>query len=900
MINKGVITMGKKEDKIYLYSAMSKSIIVIFCSLIVYTFIALCVTQFYHPDVEGAILESKELLVGNSNPEPMESLLFQMGIVIVPLLMLLFFWILNLPKLSQIKWDKLFKPLSIIFLLSLIITVVIGFLSNNPNFIESAEGVRPENTRDLLSPSNFNFYFAESILSQNIIVYILIFAFFIVLPTIIFKFHPKVFENKMANWLGLVILCFYVCFYLFQVYQIFQFDFPYTWQNQYDFNVVYYPMTQVYAGSPMLVDGFAANYGLYAHFLNPIFKTTGLSVASFTTVMSLLIVVSFAMIFISMLRTIKIKFVVFLGFASMLYMTLLLHRIATPFDALFAIFPIRQLIPAITLCIASFYFYNKKKKVFYITSFILLPLSVLWNPEFGLVCLFAWTITLCYTEFKSTDKKTIVKGCLKHIFIAITSLVLVFSTYSLVIYLTYGELPQLIRLFDSILYFGSLGFMMLPMTLVHPWNFVILIYVIGLAYAIHALFNKSKMNKKTSFILLLSIMGIGMFFYFQGRSHNWTLLFIIINTFFLLSIFADLLFEKIKEKSVPLSFYVGLFSILFILGFSACDLYKHSDKLVELQEQMEDKKKTIEEQKTIKNNIDFINSQLPKTTEKIFIHTSNKYQSLYFAPTKKQSAFNPGIIDIFTYENCNRLKNKILLDSHDVFIETFTFYYSYLRETNAAMTATYSVDTSNQSIAYMKKRQYKTLSTSILEENSDKILFYEKFSDDTASLNKRISYATIGTTPISWDENFSVEVIFYSEKQAYPVGTIFSNCKDSTGGFLLVNKRQTDDYAINWNNSYEINFKLSQNQWNYLIVQFANNSARVFLNGALVFNNTIPQAPKLSTSNLFIANSVGDQLNFFTGAISEILFKNGHSSEIEIQKRNKQFQEAKDGNLAKQ
>jgi hypothetical protein len=378
-----------------------------------------------------------------------------------------------------------------------------------------------------------------------------------------------------------------------------------------------------------------------------------------------------------------------------------------------------------------------------------------------------------------------------------------------------------------------------------------------------------------------------LFVYFQGRSHNWNLVAVVMNLFLLLSIFADLLFAKIKEKSASLPFYAGLILILFTLGFSACDLIKHSDKLVELQEQTKDKKANIEEQRKVKDNIEFINSLLPKTTEKIYIHTSNKFQSLYFAPTQKQSAFNPSIIDIFTYENCNRLKNKILLDTHDVFIEPSAFYYYYMKETNAATTATYSVDTSNQSIVYMKKRQYDVLSLPILEENTDQVLFYEKFSDDTASLNQRINYATKGVDPISWNEKFSVEVVFYAEEQAYSGGTLFNNSKDSTGLWLL-NNGAVGNYFLQWDEKLGITIDIPSNQWNYLVMQFTNNSFTVYLNGTLVSRGGILQAPKPSASNLFIANSNDKNLHF-TGAISEILFKNGHTSEMELQKRNRQL-----------
>ena len=879
--------MNKTGGNTQLYSLISKSIVAIAGSLIMYFIVAFCILQFYSPDVEAAISKSRELIVnGGGNPEPVESLLFQMGVVLIPLSIALFFWIFSLPKLAQIKWERFFKPLSVCFVLFTIVVLFAGFSANNPNYVEDAVGNNYANSRDLTHSSNFSFYFAESMLSQNTGAVVFVFLFLIVLPFVAFKFYPKVFENKIMKYLGLILVCGYALFYLFQLYQIFQFDFPHTWENKYDFNVVYYPMTQVYAGSPMLVDGFSANYGLYSHFLNPVFKLTGLSVSSFTAVMALLIVASCAMIFVSMMKTIKTKLIVLLGFASMLYITILLPRIVIPFDATFAMFPIRQLIPAVAICLSTFYLYNKKKLLYFV-SFILLSMSTLWNPEFGIVCFLSWVIMLCYMEFKSSDKRTILIGCAKHLLTALASVLLVFLSYSLMVYLAYGEFPELIKLFDSMLYFGSLGVGMLPMTAIHLWNFVILIYIVGLVYAIQALFDKSKMNEKTALVLLLSVMGVGMFFYFQGRSHNWTLVAVIINAFFLLAIFADLLFEKIKQKTVPLSFYAGFVVILFVLNFSFCDLFSYQSKLTELKSQNKDKRANMEEQQMVKANIDYIKSLLPETSEKIYIHTSNKYQSLYFGPTKKQSAFNPSIIDIFTYENCNRLKDKILVDSYDVFLEPRAFYYYYVQPANAATTATYSVEASNNAIVYMKKRKYDVLSSPILEENSNQVLFYQKFKDDTASLNQRVNYAIEGAKPITWNDNFSVEMVFYAEQQAYLGGTIFSNNTDTTG-ICLLNNRDPELYYLRWNSDLGIMINVPKNQWNYLVLQFTNNTVAVYLNGSLINSADIPQAPKQSVSNLFIANSSANNLHF-TGAISEILFKNGHSSATEMQKKTENF-----------
>ncbi|MDL2312553.1 hypothetical protein LJC68_06720 [Bacteroidales bacterium OttesenSCG-928-B11] len=862
--------------------SITKGILAIFSTLISYSLVALLVTYFYNPDVESLRAISNEVLIlGGSNPEPKESLLFRLGVLLIPLFLLLYFYILNTPRLSKIKWNKFFLLSSILFLLFTFAVFFIGFKANNPNYVEVVQGNNYANSRDTQFASNFDFYFNESIINQNIGTYITVFLFVFLLPLIIYRFYPKIFENRGMRVVGYVLVSAFAVFYFYQVYSIFHFEFPYTWENKYDFNVIYYPMTQVYAGSPMLVDGFAANYGLYAHFLAPIFKFTELNISSFTAVMALLIVLLYSMILVSMFRLIKNKLIILLGFTTALYIPFLLFRLITPFDAQFAAFPIRMFFPALTVFLASFYVYNKNK-VLYFTTFILLSIGVLWNPEFGIVSIVAWLLTLCYMEFKSDDKKKIIRGCIKHFLVFAGSLVVVFLVYSLLIYWVYGAFPHVIDLLNSMIYFSSLGFYLLPMKLVHPWNFVVLIYIVGLAYAIYALFKKEQLTEKTSFIFLLSILGVGMFFYFQGRSHNWTLISVTINIFLLLSIFAEMLFAEIRKKKNTIIYSIPFTLIIFILGFSICDLFGYQDKMEELHAQKKDQKNNLTEDKRVKTNIKFISSLAENTTDEIFIHTSNKYQSLYFAPVKKKSAFNPSIIDIFTKENCERLKNKVMKDSLDIFIETASFYYPYVQPTNAAMTATYSVDTTNGSIVLLKKRPSQTLPELILDKNASEALFYDHFEEDTNSINKRIDYAINGCDSIAWGDDFSIELVFYAEKQAYVGGTLFSNFADSAG-LQLFNNNTPSQYFIQWGKNLGTVINLSQNRWHYLVLQFSNNNLNIYDNGMLIVSGTIPEHPDNSFKSMHIANHHTNNLHF-TGLIREFLIKNGSSSVEDIQK----------------
>jgi hypothetical protein len=876
------------------YRTISTGIVALLASVAAYAATAKVALLVYRPNLEEAIETAKKTLAGGSNPEPVESFLYNIGVLSIPLFMVGFCLLLTKTRLSSIKWERCFRPLSVGFVLLVAGLLYAGLHAPNPNFVEVTEGNNFANGRDVGSDTNFKFYFLESVLSKQPVLYFGLFVPLIFGLTLLFRrFSKQLVKPLFMQIVGLLLVLGYAAVYLAQVYQVFSFDFPYTWENKMDFNVVYYPITQVYAGSPMLVDGFACNYGLYSHFLNPVFQVFGLSVRATTTVMALLIALIFVLMLVAMLRMVKSKLLVFLGFSTILFLCMMLSRAVMPFDAYFALFPIRQLLPAITLCVAAFYL-KRKSRILYYAAFTLLGFGILWNPEFSIVSLLAWLVTLCYTEFSATGWRPIALACAKHLARAAVVVSLCIAAFSLSIRVQHGVWPQLAGLFSSMIYFGSLGVGMLPMTLRHPWNFVVLIYLIGLIYAMQSLFNKSTLNAKSAFILLLSVMGIGLFTYFQGRSHNWNLLAVAGNAIILLVVFADSMLRAASIRRSPLSFHVAVVAIIAVLGFSCIDLFRHQDRWKALYEQKAEKKANAKEQQQIENNIAFIKKNLPTTTEKIYIHTSNKYQSLYFDFTKKRSAFNPSISDIFTIENCKRLQNKMLLDTFDVFIEPSKFYYPYVQGVNAAMCATYSVDTANEQMYYMKKRRYCTPEQPVLDESqSPQTLVYEKFGDDTASLNRRIRCATEGKEPLAWatsvGDQLSMEVIFFAGQQAYAAGTLFSNYDDSAGVWLL-NNGAPEKYLFQWGKSWGISLDVAPNKWCYIAVQVDKTLISIFVNGDLRYRYFIP-APVASTARRFYIAGDGQKNLHFTGAISEILVKKGLSSAQEIQARQKKIRD---------
>ncbi|MEQ8187968.1 MAG: hypothetical protein ABRQ39_08365, partial [Candidatus Eremiobacterota bacterium] len=115
--------------------------------------------------------------------------------------------------------------------------------------------------------------------------------------------------------------------------------------------------------------------------------------------------------------------------------------------------------------------------------------------------------------------------------------------YIIYMKLYYGNVPDfsMFLKYQKIYYIH--GFSMAPMKVIHMWNMVILIYIAGLSYGIKAMFDRNTdINVKS--IVFLSILGLGIFSYFQGRSYDSNLLVVCYPALLILTIFTDKLLSQ--------------------------------------------------------------------------------------------------------------------------------------------------------------------------------------------------------------------------------------------------------------------------------------------------------------------------------------------------------------------
>ena len=184
-----------------------------------------------------------------------------------------------------------------------------------------------------------------------------------------------------------------------------------------------------------------------------------------------------------------------------------------------------------------------------IGSLALLALGTLWNPEFGAFAYLSYLLFLVYAQLGVETRPAggarasmMLRALGYRVGMALVIVLGVWGGYALIIRLAYGAFPALTKMFSSLRVFSVLGFNMLPMPGIHPWNLVALVLLVGMAISLFALLMRSA-TPRHAMVLLIALQGMGQLFYYQGRSHNWNLVSALVYVFVLVGIFCDSLLQ---------------------------------------------------------------------------------------------------------------------------------------------------------------------------------------------------------------------------------------------------------------------------------------------------------------------------------------------------------------------
>jgi hypothetical protein len=145
---------------------------------------------------------------------------------------------------------------------------------------------------------------------------------------------------------------------------------------------------------------------------------------------------------------------------------------------------------------------------------------------------------------------------------------------------------------------------MIPMPLIHPWNLIVLTYCVGICISLSRLAKKmvgvnlaedQLQTSRVNMIFIISIMGVGLFSYYQGRSADASLLDSFWPAFFLIALFADRLLERLIlnfNKSSPIAYRASNIATGFLFLLLSFTLVFYAGGIVELSPKFVDRIKT--------------------------------------------------------------------------------------------------------------------------------------------------------------------------------------------------------------------------------------------------------------------------------------------------------------------
>lgn len=648
-------------------------------TVIALSLVDVLIYHFYKPDI-GKILRDTSSLYLNYQlpaflPKNVERLQFSISALLSPLILMLFYNLFK-NKLANTKASVInfiYAKLSIITVCLVFATAYLGLAMSDFLYVKTS------------------YYF------DGLGRYFFDLAIF---PALLFVFLLR--SDLLKSFRKLteifLIIIFYLTMILILAMSIFNLG---SFFSAFHLNPIFYPLSQVIAGKILLVN-ITSLYGLFPLFLAPIFGIIGFSVLKFSLVMGIILCSSYIFLFSFMRRIINNYVLLYSGFLSVVFYSFLTHSPAGP-DFYFQYWPIRLLFPSVFLLLTAVYLKNENKYLYYLSLFVCV-LGVLWNFDSGIIVFLTWIIVLAYHEFSKNNE--VITKCLKigsHLLKAglfFATGILCFYLYT---YLLSGAWPD-ISLFLQYQKMFLSGYFMIPMlSPPHAWNLVILTYLMGLLLSVSALINK-QIDYKDKLIFALSVLGIGLFSYYEGRSHDLTLFGPSYIAFILAAIFADKLYSRIKNNGMVLRGEVLIFAFLFYIIISTPFSMIYNIKTYFSYAWNGALSFQQKEDSVYAKNINFIKNNATKG-EGIFIMSPHN-EGIYYGETGTYSAVDiPSSTDLFFKREADAIvtfleKNK----DKKVFIEQpLSFYDLYDSRIKKIVEKSYAVaSSSNEGLSFYK------------------------------------------------------------------------------------------------------------------------------------------------------------------------------------------------------
>lgn len=345
------------------------------------------------------------------------------------------------------------------------------------------------------------------------------------------------------------------------------------WSISYD--AATYALTQVVAGKTLLSD-LPSQYGLFPELISPIFKFVGISVLSVSTFFIALQVISLACIAAVLHLHVRNGLLRAMTFLCLLISTgLFLYLNGIPQEIYLQYYPIRFICPAVTLLLFASYCFKPSRARLAVLG-AASGIAIFWNFDSGIPVLVSIGATLLVKPFFTQPLrwKSVLPALEFSSFATLT-----FCAMMIALRIKAGN-PLGIQeaIASQKLFYGS-GFMMLPMPLpFHPWQVILVVYAAAAVAALSA-WRRRIDSPVYDVLFCTALLGLGLFTYYQGRSHIYSLMLVLWPALLAGAILTDLILRSVRKRSTsPISSLLALPFLIFVslgavtLAFSSRDL----------------------------------------------------------------------------------------------------------------------------------------------------------------------------------------------------------------------------------------------------------------------------------------------------------------------------------------
>jgi len=437
-----------------------------------------------------------------------------------------------------------------------------------------------------------------------------------------------------------------------------------------------YSLTQVFAGKPLLTAA-PPLYGFNAEFLLPLFKLTGLSVFKFCVVMGFMQAGALAAVLMIAVQHVRLPAVRLLCCAGLIYYLGCTCSVGRrEYDPIFQYWPIRFIFPAFSV---PLYLWAARRGALraWAAVGVFAGLALMWNLDSGIAVAGATLFTLgCEGRWAKPAR-----GALA-VMAVVGGMAATAGLFLLCLHIQAGWREPFHRTSDYQRLFYVAGFCMEPMPLApHPWWVVVAGYLTGLGLGIQRRL-AGRRDAATRLLLFLSILGIGLFTYYQGRSVDINLVNASWPAMLLAAMLADRVLRAVRARLLAPAMcwtllppaYLGVLALAMmpgvLIGMAA---------LGPAQWRLALAARATGRAAMMDRRVDFIRAHVGGDAD---CEILAQYQAVYFMETGFRSSLDgPGLTEIFFMTDLDELRSGLMREPpRHLFIDEATAERLELRE----------------------------------------------------------------------------------------------------------------------------------------------------------------------------------------------------------------------------